>query len=50
MTSANVAEAILYLMDMLEVILSSTNPEEAVSNLYGCYPGLRFFQNLIIHH
>jgi hypothetical protein len=42
MTSANVVEAILNLVDMVEFILSSTNPEEAVSDLYGCYPALSF--------
>jgi hypothetical protein len=40
-TSANVVEAILNLVDiMVEVILSLKTPEEAVSDLYGCYPGL----------
>jgi hypothetical protein len=46
MTSSVVVEAILNLVDMnhmMEVILSHTNPEETVSNLYVCYQGLSFF-------
>jgi hypothetical protein len=43
MTSADVVnEDILNLVDMVEVILSSSNPEEAISDLYGCYSALNF--------
>jgi hypothetical protein len=42
MTSTNVFEAILNLVNMVEVILSTNNQEEAVCDLYGCYPALSF--------